>query len=338
MSDSLSSSWSDSPNAPQISYPLYLSEKANFAGFLIGTIFYGTVVVLFFRCMGALLDPVNRASGTKWALVIHTVAMFLFATVYTATNLDIQSISYVDHREFSGIDGVLPSGPLSYQLLILPSAVSVGSDVMFLLNSWLADGLLLYRCFIIYAKNYWIVAFPCLMYLGSLSTGIALLYYQATEPETSVWSSVAIAFNFPYYAIALSLNVLLTTMIVIRLILHRRKLIDAMGARAGTGGVFKAIITMLVESCALYAASSLLFLGPWGGGSAASNIFFPILGETQVIALFLITLRVANKSALTSKSIVSGNISSLHFDAQGESTTGDETVTDMPPADPGDAE
>ena len=93
--------------------------------------------------MAALLNPVNRTKGGfRWGLVVHTVAMFSFVTVYTATNLDIQSISYIDNRNFPGIKGVLPAGPLAYQLLILPEAVSVVSDVMFLLNSWLADGLL----------------------------------------------------------------------------------------------------------------------------------------------------------------------------------------------------
>ena len=36
--------WSTNPYAPQIPYWLYFAEKANFAGFLIGAIFYGTTV------------------------------------------------------------------------------------------------------------------------------------------------------------------------------------------------------------------------------------------------------------------------------------------------------
>ena len=33
--------WSDSPNAPKITYKVYFEEKANFAGVLIGSILYG---------------------------------------------------------------------------------------------------------------------------------------------------------------------------------------------------------------------------------------------------------------------------------------------------------
>jgi len=34
--------WSDNPNAPKITYQLYLEEKAYFAGTFIGAMFYGT--------------------------------------------------------------------------------------------------------------------------------------------------------------------------------------------------------------------------------------------------------------------------------------------------------
>ena len=44
----------------------------------------------------------------------------------------------------------------------------------------------------------------------------------------------------------------------------------------------------------------------------------------QVIAPFLITLRVANRRALSSEVIVSGNTNSLHFRTLAESTSSNE--------------
>ena len=41
MSDSRERPWSDHPNAPKIPYHLHLLEKANFAGYFIGSILYG---------------------------------------------------------------------------------------------------------------------------------------------------------------------------------------------------------------------------------------------------------------------------------------------------------
>lgn len=112
--------------------------------------------------------------------------------------------------------------------------------------------------------------------------GITFTYYQITQPDTSYWSTVALNFNYPYFSISLSLNVILTLMIVIRLAIHNRNFRDAIGAPAGTSGLYKAIVTMLVESCALYAINFLLFIGAWGAQSHVSDVFFPLLADTQV--------------------------------------------------------
>jgi hypothetical protein len=148
-------------NAPQVPYALYFGEKANFAGTLIGAILYGRftmrpvptpanrfivlgiVIVLFFQCMGAFFNPANRLKGgIIWPLVAHTALMFSFVTIYTATSLDLQSISFIDNREFPGVDGLVPLGPLGYQLCIYSTAIGIVPNLMVLLNKWLTDGLL----------------------------------------------------------------------------------------------------------------------------------------------------------------------------------------------------
>ena len=76
-------------------------------------------------------------------------------------------------------------------------------------------------------------------------------------------------------------------MIVTRLIMHSRNIRNALGARGGAGGVYKAVVTMLIESSALYAVSSILFIGPWGAGSWVADIFLPILAQNQVRLVFI---------------------------------------------------
>ena len=174
MSDSSEIPWSTNPYAPQIPRSLYFAEKANFAGAALGAIFYGVsthpfvsspqkiqpttpgiVIVMFFQSMGALLDPANRKrGGVVWGLAAHTVAMFSFVTIYTATNLDMLSISFIDNREFPGIaDAGIPPGPVGYQLFIIPGALNMVTNSMILLNTWLADGLLV-SSVLVYVSKY----------------------------------------------------------------------------------------------------------------------------------------------------------------------------------------
>ena len=107
--------------------------------------------------------------------------------------------------------------------------------------------------------------------------GIAFLYQTTVLTKAIQWSAL------PWFSISLSLNVLLTLMIIIRLILHTRSVRTAVGI-TGIGGLCKTIVTMLVESCALFAVNSLLVIAPWGTKNPTTNIFFPILAQTQVRA------------------------------------------------------
>ena len=162
MPDSLEMPRSNNHNALYISFLTHIGMEASFAGVLLGAMLYGmpapvttrpslpcpfgqhlgVVVVLFFQCMNALFNPMNRTrEGVKWPLVAHTVAMFLFVTAYTAADLNYQCISYVDNREFPGNDE-LPPGPNGYQLFTAFLPTTFVPAVMFIINHWLADGLL----------------------------------------------------------------------------------------------------------------------------------------------------------------------------------------------------
>jgi tellurite resistance protein TehA-like permease len=100
--------------------------------------------------------------------------------------------------------------------------------------------------------------------------------------------ATALSFNTgtPFFSLSVALNVLLTLMIVARLILHNKNMRDAVGSPARVGGLYTAIITMLIESSALYAINSLLFVVPWSIRSPLAALFFPALAETQVRAVF----------------------------------------------------
>lgn len=161
--------WSDNPNAPRVSHDTYFMEKANFAGSLIGSILYGThitpplprpvltlfirsiqgiIVVLFVQCMAALFNPVHRGKeGIKWGFVSYTVTIFLTVTVVTTTNLNTQSISFIDHRELPNFFPGILSGPMGYLWVLHQGPFGVVTNLAFLLNYLLADGLLVSSLF-----------------------------------------------------------------------------------------------------------------------------------------------------------------------------------------------
>lgn len=119
-----------------------------------------------------------------------------------------------------------------------------------------------------------------------------LLIYKTMQPGSGIKNpSSVFKFGVPYFSISVSLNVILTLVIVVRLVLHIRNIRRAIGAAAGGSRSYKTIVTMLVESSAIYFVSSLLYTGPWSIRSHFSDIVFPILVQAQVRAFLFFFLQ-----------------------------------------------
>ena len=163
MSDVRGQPWSYNPYAPNITHHLYVQEKVTLAVTFIEPVLYGTpkaflptpvltlparfvpglLVVLFFRCMAALFNPVRRrGDAIKCGIVSYTVVMFLIVTALTGIQFDIHSLCYIENRGFPGAGDALPPGPLGYHSFISSDALTVVHIILFFLNAWLADGLL----------------------------------------------------------------------------------------------------------------------------------------------------------------------------------------------------
>ena len=182
--------------------------------------------------------------------------------------------------------------------------------------------------------------------------GSVYIYYNSgTQFYTVIAGNIATSYN----AICLSLNIILTLMIVLRLIVHIRNIRNATGASGRSGGLHTTAATvamMLVESSALYAGVLLAYTIPLAMNSLVMTLFSGVTnavqvrvvftipdaalvllsnyGCTQVIAPYLIILRVAKRRAMTSESI-SGASESIHFRSQA-STDGDGSLPDGDPS------
>ena len=123
--------------------------------------------------------------------------------------------------------------------------------------------------------------------------GVTTLIFQ-TRYRANALTPIHFRFGLPYLAISVSLNFLLTLMIITRLTLQRRNVHTALGASRGIYGLYKIVTTILIESSALYAVSSLLVLGVSSAiyssfvmerpSLAIVDTFLPILAQTQVSA------------------------------------------------------
>lgn len=106
----------------------------------------------------------------------------------------------------------------------------------------------------------------------------------------SPWSSAgAINWTIPFFSLSLSLNILLTIAIVLRLLLFRRHIVSVLGQ--GHGRQYTSVAAMIVESASIFSVFSLLFLVPFALNNPLNGLFFSPLGGVQVSPLCSLSIQ-----------------------------------------------
>ncbi|KAF8209506.1 hypothetical protein K438DRAFT_1711790 [Mycena galopus ATCC 62051] len=273
-------SWAPNETAAQL-----WNERCIFIGQFIGTIGYGVHLTLFCQCVPALCA---RKSGRhNRELLIFVFILFALGNIGNATTIVFVQKSFIDDRDY-------PGGPGAYFVEQSTNWSAIVSNAAYIVNTWFQDGFLLYRFWIIWSRNYYIVVVPALAFLTSMILS-AVLIAELCQPGGSFWTDISMKLAIPYWAISISMTVILTALIAGRLLFMRYRLDKLLGGRTSTPYV--TIIAMLVESAALYSINGIIFLVSYGVNSPSQNLWMPLLGQTQSIAPLLIILRVAQGRA-----------------------------------------
>ncbi|KAF8890924.1 hypothetical protein BD779DRAFT_1701192 [Infundibulicybe gibba] len=270
-------------------------------GLIALSIAYGLCLSLFLVCAYLLLKPKLTTSARapctlrEALLLAYITFMFLLSTFTMASDAHVvlgtlgpapQGCTPAPSRAI----GMMP-------MMFMPADVlgKLG-DVAYVLSNWGADALLAWRYLVIFDGSrvrFWVVAMlPGLLLAGSFASGILFLKF-AIARDSVMQHTVHLA----YAVITLSLNFILTMMIVVRLFIYRQRIQNLMGKKHGTQ--YTDIISMLVESEALVVVFGILFVGTLRVPKAltAKAIALPLLVQIQVIAPLLIIFRVVQGSA-----------------------------------------
>ncbi|KAL0954452.1 hypothetical protein HGRIS_003428 [Hohenbuehelia grisea] len=290
MSVHLDSSWTPAESPRQL-----LNERTWLAGYALAGFGYGVVTVLTAMCSRSLyrsIQPSNRTQ--RVVLLVFVAVIFVAASLFIIGTAKMTELSFVTYRLY-------PGGPAAFEIEMFSLPIDVLAVTPIVFSNWLCDGLLCWRCMVIYSNiTYarWLSrVVPLLLYLSEIGMGI-LWIAQISAPNSSLWSSTVvntINFTTPYFWIGFSLNILATAAIVGRLLMHRRNISHAMGGNYGLQYVSLAAI--IVESALLYSAFLLMFLVPYTMDHPVQNAFLQLFGEAQMIPTLLIVHRVASGEA-----------------------------------------
>ncbi|KAJ7061280.1 hypothetical protein C8F01DRAFT_1057842 [Mycena amicta] len=265
-------------------------ERSFLDGFVLAGIGYGVLLALTWQTLYSLL---NRPKGkTPWGLVAYAAMIFALATIGYGGATKINEEEFIDDRD-------APGGPSGYELIAFGSPVNMMGMIAYVLLSWMADGLVLWRFFIIWDSSYWYAAFPALMLLGVVASSLALIVTTYTL-ENSFLVPLSFQIGTAYWSLSISLNILLTLLITGKILRLRQQIKGPLGSLA-----------MLVESASLYSIVGLICIITYARSSSVQNLVFPALGQVQAIAPMLILARAADGRAWSQTTVMTATTNTL---------------------------
>ncbi|KAK0209099.1 hypothetical protein DFS33DRAFT_503470 [Desarmillaria ectypa] len=266
-------------------------EKTNLNGMALALIAYGILLTMVLQCFQGLFAL--RTQERQWWMWIYVSAVLVLATIGVSGNQMFIQMTYINYRNY-------PGGPNAFTLFFYATTSNLMSFIAYIVLGWLADGLVLYRFFIIYDRNLWAVIALAIIYLGDIGSGLGLAISIARSQD-SFWATTSVRLGIAFWSISVGLNIVFTCLIATRLLLIRQRANAVLGPNHGSH--YTSVVAIMVESAVLYSLWALVFLITYARNNPVQNILLPPLGQIEGIAPLLIILRVIRGRAWNSTTV-----------------------------------
>ncbi|EAU92428.2 hypothetical protein CC1G_00647 [Coprinopsis cinerea okayama7 len=282
-----------------------LLERTFVAGDLLTGIGYGIQLVLFTSCATYLWGQIRSSSRNKSSkrtpvlLLSYMALLLIVETIYVAVQARTVQDIYVDNRNY-------PGGPWKYFLATQNKAINVIFYATLFIVTFLADLLVLWRCWVIWraggatAPANLAIAVPILLLIASFVMG-TLWTLQSSQPGLSLYSALPKAYGQSYFFISLGFNIIITILIVSRLMMYRRTALKSLPE--GHGKEYYGLVTVVVESAAVYSIFAVLFLITYTIDHPINQVCLSFASSAQQIAGYWIIYRIAKGRAWTQRTL-----------------------------------
>ncbi|PBK94189.1 hypothetical protein ARMGADRAFT_1098834, partial [Armillaria gallica] len=240
----------------------------------------------------------STVHGGQQTKVLAGISMFMYimATMHVAVRWFYARRGFItdgeseETRFFALTDSLTAGGPLW-----VPTISSIAASI----NILTADCVIIWRCWMIWRRNWRIIVLPSMCTLCGTIFDIFFLIQELT-PLTdaqgklmTTWGSDSIDWGVAYYSMTLSTTVICTTLIVYQL---ARASIRGKALHFATNP-YHQVMEIMVESAALYVIALTVYIPFIATNSPYSNYPQVVLASVTGIAPTLILLRVASRNS-----------------------------------------
>ncbi|KAF4580655.1 hypothetical protein EYR40_003053 [Pleurotus pulmonarius] len=327
-------------------------DTAQIVALFLESVLYGVYLVTFVACLRVLLiapsaaasshpaypslhlPPPNHHNGNGYngytksfslrdyfkplrhinkPMLFAALLMLIFATLDVAFGLHNNILAFVKTPPIVIADDGTEEGGPEAVFDDIGRWTNVMKMVNYVAQTFVGDSILLYRCFVVYDRNWWVVAFPILLWLGTTACGVMTSYSEAAVGVGTLDQSVIKPFITSMLVLTLATNMLTTGLIVLRIwkvdtrVSQFRPSTSSHASPRLPPSPLARVMRVLIESGLIYTTTILILFGTYLAGSnailALSNAVVQIIGIT--FNLIIINTDRARKSGTSTGGVES---------------------------------
>ncbi|KAI0797695.1 hypothetical protein C8Q75DRAFT_801621 [Abortiporus biennis] len=280
-------------------------ERSFYIGNALSLVALGIQIMMFLLSYYFMSTSTTKGAKGRNSTAFYTAfgaAMLVFDIIGTTCNLVFGQFAWIEHRDVAG-----------------GAAGFIGTNISAWYNTWgtasgfagsyVADALLIYRCYIIWGSNWKIIVLPCLFYVASIPMAILNLF-ESAAPTSSFFAKNAVNFGVPYSSLTVAVNVVVTVFICYRLFVMRRWM-QSFGM--DETDVYTGIAAMMIESAAPVTICGIMYIVTYAKNIPSAIAFAIVYGSATVFSPQLIIFRTALGKAWSTD--VTAKISTMHFES-----------------------
>ncbi|KAF9038549.1 hypothetical protein BJ165DRAFT_1531633 [Panaeolus papilionaceus] len=256
-------------------------------GVCIESVFYGFYTAVFIAAVWIWGKRRSRAATSAafsgWLYLILIVLMWIVASLHFGITLQRFLRVYILELD-------VDSAPAAVRLLDAGRWDTLAHMILMTLMIWLGDVLVLYRTFVVWNKNIWVVALPILVHVSYLVINSFAIY--ALSHPNIFPRATAVAWYQPVFPLVFTQNVMTTGLLFYKIFSqHRASTANGVADSSGTIGLGQ-LAWMLIETAGLYTLELFVIIILGAKEHPAKGIVSVSLVPTLGIVFVLLSVRV----------------------------------------------
>lgn len=256
------------------------------AGTLMSTvlegILYGFSILLFIGTIWSLTYK-QRIRDINRPIAVVVILLCMLSTAHIIVDIIRVEYAFVRYRS------TYPGGPSAF-LADVSQQTYVLKHALYVLQTLLADGVVIYRCYAVW-QSVWIIILPSILWCSVAVTGVIGLYCasQSGSDSGDIYAQVLANWVTAFFSLTIATNLLSSGLLVYRI----WSIESNTSAARATKGTMMPIVRVLVDTAVLYSVvlfiALICFVLSNNGEVVMLDMVMPIVS----IAFYMVLIRIA---------------------------------------------